>query len=139
MIVLDPPRTEVIEAYKAADLFVFGSQVECSPLVLFEAAASSTPFVSLASGNAAEIAEWTGAGVIVPSIRRADRRVSSEAEGFAAEITRLCSDTDERRRLAERGRGSWLRQFTWDLIAPQYEEAYLTLVARRGGPPPRSR
>ena len=35
--ILDVPRAEVLAAYAAADLFAFGSEVECSPLVLFEA------------------------------------------------------------------------------------------------------
>jgi len=122
--ILDVPREEVLAAYKAADLFVFGSQIECSPLVLFEAAASGTPFISSAAGNAGEIAEWTGAGVVVPSERR-DGRVYAQPESFAAEIARLCDDGEERRARAERGRVAWLREFTWDEIAARYEGVYL--------------
>jgi glycosyltransferase involved in cell wall biosynthesis len=122
--ILDVPREEVLAAYRAADLFVFGSQIECSPLVLFEAAASETPFISSAAGNAAEIAEWTGAGVIVPS-ERTNGLVHAQPESFAAEIARLSDDRDERRRLAEQGRASWLREFTWETIAARYEQAYL--------------
>ena len=82
VIMLDPPRAEVIDAYKAADLFVFGSQVECSPLVLFEAAASATPFVTVGAGNAAEIAEWTGGGIVVPSERQPDGRFTATPEAL---------------------------------------------------------
>jgi L-malate glycosyltransferase len=125
VIVLDPPRAEVLGAYKAADLFVFGSQVECSPLVLFEAAASATPFVSVACGNAAEIAEWTGAGVIVPSLHE-DGRTTARSEALAGEVARLWDDAEERRRLAQTGRERWLRDYTWDRIAERYERVYLT-------------
>ena len=52
ILLLDLPRKDVVAAYHAADLFVFGSQVECSPLVLFEAMASKTPFITVACGNA---------------------------------------------------------------------------------------
>jgi L-malate glycosyltransferase len=124
VIVLDPPRAEVIDAYKAADLFVFGSQVECSPLVLFEAAASGTPFVSVGAGNAAEIAERTGGGSVVPSSRESDGRFTATPESIAREITRLWSEPQTRHRLAERGRAAWLRDFTWDRIAGRYEEVY---------------
>ncbi len=123
VILLDVPREEVLAAYKAADLFVLCSQVECSPLVLFEAAASETPFVSTAAGNAAEIAEWTGAGVVVPSERR-DGHVTAATETVAAEIGRLWTDEAETRRRAEAGRAAWLREFTWDLIAARYERVY---------------
>jgi glycosyltransferase involved in cell wall biosynthesis len=126
--ILDVPRNEVLAAYKAADLFVFGSQVEASPLVLFEAAASGTPFISTAAGNAAEIADWTGGGVVVPSERQ-NGRMSARPEALAAEVTRLWSDEEGRSRLAESGRSRWLRDFTWDRIAERYESVYLRAAA----------
>jgi L-malate glycosyltransferase len=121
--VLDVPRDEVVAAYGATDLFAFGSQIEASPLVLFEAAASGTPFVSTGAGNAQEIAEWTGAGVVVPSERR-NGLVTSDADDFAAELTRLWEDGEGRSRLAENGRERWLAEFTWDRIAERYEAVY---------------
>jgi L-malate glycosyltransferase len=123
VIVLDVPRDEVLAAYKAADLFIFGSKVEASPLVLYEAAASGTPFISTAVGNAEEIAEWTGGGVVVPSVR-ANGQVSASSEAFAAEATRLWNDHRARTRLANSGRERWLAEFTWDRIAERYEEVY---------------
>lgn len=122
--ILDVPREEVLAAYGAADLFIFGSEIECSPLVLFEAAASGTPFVSTAAGNAEEIAEWTGGGVVVPSERR-DGRVTADPEAVAAEVTRLLGDDEARSQLAARGRERWLEDFTWDRIAEHYEAVYL--------------
>jgi L-malate glycosyltransferase len=130
MITLDPPREEVLAAYKAADLFVFGSQVECSPLVLYEAAASGTPFVSVGAGNAAEIAQWTGGGRVVPSKRRPNGRITAAPEALGEEISRLWREPDTRHELAERGRAAWLREFTWDRIAGVYEEAYTEAVHR---------
>jgi L-malate glycosyltransferase len=123
VILLDVPRDQVLAAYKAADLFVFCSQVECSPLVLFEAAAAGAPFVATAAGNASEIAEWTGAGVVVPSTRD-EGRVTAPTESVAAEIERLWRDPAERARRAEEGRAAWLREFTWESIAQGYERVY---------------
>ena len=40
VLLLDPPREDVIDAYFTADIFAFASEVKCSPLVLFEAAAA---------------------------------------------------------------------------------------------------
>jgi L-malate glycosyltransferase len=128
VILLDPPREEVLAAYKAADLFVFGSQVECSPLVLFEAAASGTPFVSVAAGNAAEIAEWTGAGVVVPSSRLPDGRVTAAPEALGAALTSLWEEPGTRGGMAEAGREAWLREFTWEQIAGRYEQAYTRVL-----------
>ena len=42
VLLLNPPRYEVVSAFHAADIFVFGSKIECSPIVLFEAMASRT-------------------------------------------------------------------------------------------------
>jgi L-malate glycosyltransferase len=131
VMVMDAPREEVLAAYRAADLFVFGSQVECSPLVLFEAAASRTPFISTEAGNASEIAEWTGGGLVVPSERR-NGRFHASPDAFASELTRLWDDVSARRRLAETGRERWLQDFTWDRIAERYESVYLRLSAERG-------
>ncbi|HSH65442.1 MAG TPA: glycosyltransferase family 4 protein, partial [Bacteroidia bacterium] len=51
-------RQDTVAAHKAADLFLFPSQIECSPIVLFEAMAGKTPFLSTDVGNVREIIEW---------------------------------------------------------------------------------
>ena len=91
--------------------------------MLFEAVASGTPFISTAAGNAAEIAEWTGGGVVVPSTKR-DGLVNASPDAVAAEVGRLWDDEGERSRLAETGRSRWLEGFTWDRIADRYEAVY---------------
>jgi glycosyltransferase involved in cell wall biosynthesis len=128
---LDPPRDEVAAAYRAADLFVFGSQVECSPLVLFEAMAAGTPFVSVACGNAAEIAAWGDAGVITASERDADGRVIGDADAMARDVERLLADDDARERLAESGREAVRSRFNWEAVAAMYEDVYRQAIAHR--------
>src|SRR5262249_9096212 len=64
---VDLPREKVIDAFFAADLFVFASKVEYSPLVLFESAAAGTPFLTVPVGNANEIVRWTGGGWLCPA------------------------------------------------------------------------
>jgi len=49
-------------------IFLFGSRLECSPLVLYESASSGLPFISFKAGNSQEIAKKTGAGIIVDTI-----------------------------------------------------------------------
>ena len=65
--VADLDRESIVAAHHAADLFLFPSNVECSPLVLFEAAATRTPFLATDVGNVAEIARWTGGGEVLPT------------------------------------------------------------------------
>jgi glycosyltransferase involved in cell wall biosynthesis len=61
-------RTMTVEALKQSDLFLFTSNIECSPLVLFEANAAKLPFLTTDVGNAKEIIEWTQGGLLLPTI-----------------------------------------------------------------------
>lgn len=129
VLLLDPPRPQVLDAYADADLFVFCSMVECSPLVLFEAMAAGLPFVSADVGNAAEIAEWSGAGVIVPSERRAGGLVDADPRAVASAVDSLLADPERRAEMGASGRRTWEERFTWDAIAGRYEDLYRSLAA----------
>ena len=114
VILADPPREQVLAAYADADLFVFCSRIECSPLVLFEAIAAGLPFVSVDVGNAGEIADWSGAGVI-----------AGRAPGdVAAAVDQLLADAPRRAEMAKRGRAAWRDRFTWDAVTGHYEQLY---------------
>jgi glycosyltransferase involved in cell wall biosynthesis len=117
----DLPRADLVQAFMAADLFVFASTVEYSPLVLFETAAAGTPFLSIPVGNAEEIARWTGAGMICPAAK--DRRgyVRVDPSLLAREIGRCMESPDLLVRIGAIGKERWRRMFTWRAIAPQYE------------------
>jgi glycosyltransferase involved in cell wall biosynthesis len=129
VLLLDPPREQVLDAYTDADLFVFCSMVECSPIVLFESMAAGLPFVSVDVGNAAEIAEWSGAGVIVPSRRREDGLVEADPQAVARAVDSLLADPERRAEMGASGRRAWRERFTWDAVAGKYEELYGRLTA----------
>lgn len=132
VLLLAPPREDVVAAYRAADVFVFGSAVECSPLVLFESMAAGTPFVTLDVGNSAEIAEWSdGAGRVLPTEQLARGRVGGRAADMAAAVEELLADEDERGRIGLAGRRAWERSFSWATIAARYEQLYADLIAGR--------
>ncbi len=130
VLLLDPPRSDVIAAYQAADLFVFGSNIECAPIVLFEAAASKTPFISADVGNAREIADWTHSGKILPVHSRPNGIVAAKAADMAGAIEELLGNSATRATLAEAGYNAWKHRFTWDHIAGQYEQLYRKLVTQ---------
>jgi len=133
VVLLDPPRDEVVAAFKAADLFVFGSTLECSPLVLFEAAAAGTPFVASPCGNAAEIAAWLGHGLVVDGTLTPDGFTRTSAGDLAAGIDAVLADLPTWRDRAGAARERWRRDFTWESIAGRYEAVYEAAVARRRG------
>lgn len=119
VLIVDLPRDQVVSLFKAADLFVFPSHVEYSPLVLFEAAASATPFVSSQAGNSDEIASLTGAGLTVPPISRFSARV--QVSDLARAIEFLLADRGRLRRMGENGRAAiYDRRLTWDALVDRY-------------------
>ena len=128
VIVSDLARAELTQAFLAADLFVFSSNIEYSPLVLFESAAAGTPFLSVSVGNSAEIAKWTGAGVLCPSSvdPMGYTRVSDEV--LAVAMTELMNQQDLLERLGQTGRRNWAEKFTWEKIAIQYEQLFKRLL-----------
>jgi glycosyltransferase involved in cell wall biosynthesis len=122
------PRSEVVQAFFAADLFLFPSLIECSPLVLFESAAAGTPFISTDVGNAREIAEWTGAGLIAPGSVHETGYTFVDVAKAARMVEELFRDPERRRAMGARGRKIVLERYTWDKIVDQYEAVYREVV-----------
>jgi glycosyltransferase involved in cell wall biosynthesis len=118
---IDLPREKVVDAFFEADLFVFASKVEYSPLVLFEAAAAGTPFLTVPVGNSREIVRWTGGGWICPA--EVDERGYTKASPavLAREMEKAVRSPEYLRRLGEAGRRAWQEHFTWAKIAQSYE------------------
>lgn len=119
---IDLPRDKVVDAFFEADLFVFASKVEYSPLVLFEAAAAGTPFLTVPVGNSREIVSWTGGGWICPADvdERGYTKVSPAA--LAQEMQKAVRSPEYLRKLGDAGRRAWREHFTWARIARSYEQ-----------------
>lgn len=131
-MIVNLPRDELIQAYMNSDLFVFASNIEYSPLVLYEAAAAGLPFLSVPVGNAAEIAEWTGAGAVCPASQDAQGYTRVDPVVLAQHITELASDAGRLAALGEAGQRAWSQKFTWEKITDRYEEIFVRLVTGRG-------
>jgi len=121
ILCVDMARADVIDAFLEADLFVFASRVEYSPLVLFEAAASGTPFITVPVGNSREIVNWTGGGWVCPAEvdERGYTRVSPS--DLAREMEKGIRSPDRLRQLGEAGRQAFVDRFNWAVIARSYE------------------
>lgn len=128
LLVTPLTRGETVAALHAADLFLFPSNIECSPLVLFECIASRTPFLASDAGNAREIIETTDAGWLLPT--RIDRRGYSHVHVRAGSkmLERAFRDRAGLRLAGERGNDIWRKRFTWERIARDYESLYDRLL-----------
>jgi glycosyltransferase involved in cell wall biosynthesis len=121
VLCLNLPREDVVGAFLEADLFVFASMVEYSPLVLFESAAAGTPFLTVPVGNSTEIVRWTGGGWVCPA--EVDERGYTKVSPMvlAREMEKAIRTPDYLHRLGEAGREAWQKRFTWTKIAQSYE------------------
>lgn len=129
ILFLELGRAQTVSALKEADLFLFPSNVECSPIVLFEAMAAGVPFLASTAGNSAEIAEWSQGGWTIPGIADALQREHPDISTGARMLDGLLSDPRKRKLAGEKGQQAWRQRFTWQLIAEQYVKAYHQLVA----------
>ncbi|MBS1499392.1 MAG: glycosyltransferase family 4 protein [Bacteroidetes bacterium] len=123
-------RSTTVDAMKQADLFLFPSQVECSPIVLFESMAARVPFLASEAGNAAEIALWGGGGWTVPGLRDEHGRMHIDVEHAAKKLGTVMADRDLLLRTGRSGRDAWKAQFTWRAIADRYLHAYHQVIDR---------
>ena len=121
-------RNLVKDALKLADIFVFLSNIECSPLVLFESAAAGTPFIATAAGNNKEIAKWLKAGVIVKSHSRPNGRVVADKRDALVQATKLAHNRQKRLEMGSAGKKIWQEEFTWDKLTKDYINLYENIL-----------
>lgn len=131
VLITDLSRQDLTQAFMAADLFVFASNIEYSPLVLYEAAAAGTPFLTVSVGNSAEIANWTGAGVMCPSKVDEKGYTRVDEQVLANSMAELMQTPVHLAELGAAGRKSWAERFTWEQVSLQYERIFNELIADR--------
>jgi glycosyltransferase involved in cell wall biosynthesis len=122
VILTDLQRQDLIQAYFAADLFVFASRIEYSPLVLFEAAAAGTPFLTVPVGNADEIVRWTGGGILCEAAKDERGYTLVDPETLAKAMSDCMKDRERLSQLGEAARERWRAHFTWKVVASYYED-----------------
>lgn len=115
-ILHDVPREWVVSAYQEADLFLFGSKVECAPLVMYECFASRTPFITTDVGNVKDHGDIT--------------RIVTNKDAMAEEICSFTRQPESFRSLAERAHEVFEADYTWGKIVERYETLYETVLNR---------
>lgn len=111
-------RTTLLSTYRAADLYVQGSQYEGFGLSVLEAMASGLPFVAFDAGAARQLGR-SGGGTVV----------TSEAE-FSQALVDLSGDATLRERMGERARTE-AKGWDWDPVVDRYLAAYEQALTSR--------
>lgn len=127
LIITSLARSETINAYRQADLVLFPSLIECSPLVLFESMASKTPFLVTNVGNSKEIIAWSKSGKLLPTMIDLQGLSYARINQSAKVLENIYNNKHQRETMAELGYKAWQKQFTWEKITKRYEKLYQSL------------
>ena len=128
LIITSLSRSETVSAYKQADLFLFPSNIECSPLVLFECMASKTPFLTTDVGNAKEIINWSKSGLLLPTIKDKNGYSKVKVNESAKLLENIITNLKKRDSMSKTGFNIWKNKFTWEKITKNYERMYKNLL-----------
>ena len=115
-------RTELLDCYRAGDVFVFASRTETQGLVLLEAMAQGVPVVSTAHMGTIDILS-AGRGCIISQEHEAQ---------FAGHVTGLLGDARQRAALAREAKDYAAMWSALDM-ARRLADLYRATVAERAG------
>lgn len=118
------PRQKLIAAFKQSDIMLFPSLIECSPVVIFEAMASSLPVLASPVGNVKEIIENSNCGNILKPISIRGGLTYPDIKQGAAQLDQMLADSDSLKNMGESGNKFWENNFTWEKILIKYEKLY---------------
>lgn len=110
MLVSTNDRRAVVSAYRSADVFLFGSEVECAPLVMYESFASKTPFITRPVGNVQDHAT--------------DLKIVTTSEEMARVANAILDDAQTKEAIADRAHATWEKSHQWSSIAQAYNDLY---------------
>ena len=104
--------------YKASDIFVLSSFLECLPLVILEAMACGVPVVASDIGGIPDIVENGKNGLLIPS---------GNSDALADAIIYLLENEDIIKKMGWNGREK-AGEYSWSRIAEETEKVYLSLM-----------
>jgi glycosyltransferase involved in cell wall biosynthesis len=124
------PRDFTVACYLQSDIFLFPSNIECSPIVLFECAAAKLPFLASDAGNSGEIAKWTGGGLILPTEKNKEGFSKVNIKGSIKMLEDLVADKNKRQQMGETAFENWKKKYSWEVITDSYENLYKPLIQK---------
>ena len=116
-----PYRDDVGPVYRSADVFVFPSLEEGSPLVIYEAMASGLPVLASPMGAGAVLRDGQDGFVLDPL----------DQDAWVEALRRLSKDPDLRRRMGRSARER-AAEFTWKRVGRRRLALLQEVLARRG-------
>ncbi len=131
IIVKDINRKDTVDFLKSSDLFLFPSNIEASPIVLFEACASKTPFLVTDVGNSKEIIKWTGGGKLLPTFKDENGQSHAKIAESTDLLIKFYNNKKLRQDMAAAGYKAWKSKYSWEKITEKYEYLYKKILAKQ--------
>lgn len=128
MVSVSLKRKEIVALYKSTDVFLFPSNIECSPIVLFECCAAKLPFLVTDVGNSSEIIQWTQAGELLKTVKDNNGYSYADIESAATLLKNFYADEKKRLNFSHNGYKNYVEKFTWEEISHKYENLYKQIL-----------
>jgi phosphatidylinositol alpha-mannosyltransferase len=109
--------------YTSADVFCTPCERASFGMVLLEAMSSGIPIVASKISGFQLVMEHERQGLLIPS--------ATDADGFAAALTRLLDSPEDRARMGEAGRQTAVCEYSWSEVARRLEECYTAAICER--------
>ena len=109
-------REIVISAYKSADVFLFGSEIECAPLVTYEAFASHTPFVTRDVGNVSDHKDYL--------------KIVNTPHQMAKTVNDILDNPEAANIVSSKAYDYYQKNHEWGKIINKYEQMYKELTSK---------
>lgn len=114
-------REDAVPYFAISDLFLFPSAGESFGLAAAEALACEVPVIGARAGGLPEVVVEGENGLLFPI---------GDCEAMAGAALRLLSDPEKRGAMGAHGRHHMIEKFSPDLIIPQYEMLYDSMIER---------
>ncbi len=111
------PQNEIVKYLNAADVIVMPSRIESFGIVAAEASSLAKPVIASRIGSLSEIVIDGKSGFLV----------ESNPQEIAQKLEALYNNPQLRRKMGRAG-SSYVKKFSWDKAAKQYERIYEDLV-----------
>lgn len=128
VILTDLPRRDLTSLFNYSKIFLFPSFIECSPLVVFEAMASKTAFLSTDVGNCREISDETKAGQLIKTKFNYKNEVIPNVVDGASKLSNLVHNPLTCKRMGQNGYLGVVNKYNWDAVFVEY----LSIIEEKG-------
>lgn len=118
------PHQKLVNMYQASDVYAFPTLLENFPMVMLEAMASATVFVSTNAPGCGELIQHDKNGLLAPM---------KDADGFAQQLCRVLSEPELRTRLVQNAL-AFVEEYSWEKVAEQYVNLFKDLRMNKTKP-----